>query len=70
MAKKKNRKKVFLLGADDVYLTKKNIAVRRISTSTSNGVQVFKDTTRYYPRSKANMTALSRVYGHVRRGRK
>ena len=68
--KKRNRKKVFFFGADDVYLTKKNIAVRRVSTTTSNGVQVFKDTTRYYPRTKANMTALSRTYGHVRRGRK
>ena len=67
---KRNRKKVFFLGADDVYLTKKNIAVRRVSTKMDNGVQVFKDTTRYYPRTKANMTALSRTYGRVRRGRK
>ena len=38
MKKRKVRKKVFFFGADDVYLTKKNIAVRRVSTTTSNGV--------------------------------
>lgn len=64
------RKQVSFLGADDVYLTRKNIAVRRVSTKSDNGVMVFKDTTRYYPRTKSNMASLSRTYGRVRRGRK
>lgn len=67
MAKKKN---VSFFGAYDVYLTRKNIAVRRVSTKSDNGVMVFKDTTRYYPRTKSNMVSLSRTYGRVRYGRK
>ncbi len=63
------RKQVSFYGANDVYLTKKNIAVRRISTKSDNGIMVFKDTTRYYPKTKSNMASLSRICGRVRHGR-
>lgn len=68
MAKKKKRN-VFA-GADDVYLTKKFIAVRRINTYRGkNGKAKLSDKTRYYKRTTKNMSLAKRIFGNIRFGR-
>ena len=46
------KKKVDLKGADDVYLTEKNIAVRR-KVEDKRG-RVVSDVTTYYPKTREN----------------
>lgn len=56
-----------LRGVDDIYLTPKSIAVRRVKTD-KNG-RIISDKTQYFDRSKGNMKTLRREMGNVRVGR-
>ncbi len=68
MAKSKNRN--MFVGADDVYLTKKFIAVRKINSGFSkSGRMTYSDKTRYYKRTAKNMQLLKKTQGYVRFGR-
>ena len=50
------RKRSKFAGADDIYLTGKSIAVRRVYTySDKNGRQRLSDKTRYYPKTAKNI---------------
>ena len=65
------RKRNVFAGADDVYLTERSIAVRRVSTSKSrNGRAVLQDKTTYVPRTKANLEKANSIFGRLRFGRK
>ena len=69
MAKSRNRN--MFVGADDIYLTKNFIAVRKVNSSfTKSGRLIYSDKTRYYKRSAKNMQLLKKTQGHVRFGRK
>ena len=64
------RKRNVFAGADDVYLTKKFIAVRDISTRfNKNGKMTFVDKTKYLKRTAKNMQLLKKTQGNVRFGR-
>ena len=66
MAKFRNK----FAGADDIYLTKNSIAVRRVSTyRTRKGEQVYSDKTKYFKRTKNNLIQASSLYGRLRFGR-
>ena len=65
MAKKSIKNSV--KGADDVYLTKKNIAVRKVF-SGRNG-RIVSDRTTYYPRTAENMKIARSNWGCLRFGR-
>jgi|GEM_PF-6542266 len=67
--KKQNIKKSFLYGADDIYLTNKYIAVRRVSSSRSNGKARLSDKTYYYPKTRDNLRVAGSIYGNIRKGR-
>lgn len=68
MAKSRNRN--MFAGADDVYLTKNFIAVRKVNSGfTKSGRLIYSDKTRYYKRSTKNMQLLQKTHGHVRFGR-
>lgn len=54
-------------GADDVYLTRKNIAVRKVF-SGRNG-RIVSDRTNYYPKTAENMRIVRSNWGRVRFGR-
>ena len=57
-------------GADDIYLTKKNIAVRKISTwYDKKGKFMMNDVTKYYPKTKRHLDLANSIYGYVRKGR-
>lgn len=67
MAKFKRNK---FMGADDIYLTKKNIAVRRISVYlTKDGSLRQSDKTRYYKKTSSNLRKARDIYGFIRKGR-
>lgn len=57
-------------GADDIYLTKTKIAVRRVST-TQDRFGNFKmyDNTKYYSKNKKNLNLARKIYGNLRYGR-
>ena len=58
-------------GAEDVYLTKNKIAIRRTkSTIDKSGNITFTDTTRYVPKTAANLKAAKKAHGKLRHGRK
>lgn len=52
-------------GADDIYLTPKKIAVRRIKSGKNNLI----DTTTYYTKNADNVRAAQSIVGHLRKGR-
>ena len=57
-------------GADDIYLTKKSIAVRNVYTyQDSKGNFKLKDNTRYYKKTKSRISYLTKKFGYVRKGR-
>ena len=57
-------------GADDVYTTKNKIAIRRIkSTIDKTGNITLTDTTRYIPKTDANLKAARAVHCRIRQGR-
>ena len=60
-------KKISLDGADDVYLTDKSIAVRRIRSGKSG--RIISDKTTYYPRTRENMKSARDMFGALRKGR-
>ena len=69
MAKGKYRG-LSLKGADDVYLTERSIAVRRVSQSFGkNGLWKMTDKTTYYPKTKENLSRAYKVLGRIRTGR-
>jgi outer membrane biosynthesis protein TonB len=53
-------------GADDIYLTKRKIAIRTIATDAKGRLT---DTTRYVARSAQNMRDAESVHGRLRKGR-
>lgn len=66
----KNKISNIFAGADDVYLTKKFIAVRKINSRfTKSGSMTYSDKTRYFKRSAKNMRLLKNTHGYVRFGR-
>ena len=68
--KKSSRKNVFR-GADDIYLTDRSIAIRRVSTVKSkSGRAVLKDKTTYVPKNEKNLRKAKELYGYLRKGRK
>ena len=65
--KRRNR----FAGADDVYLTQKSIAVRRVSTVKGrNGRARLIDNTTYVPKTEANLRRAKGIFGYLRFGRK
>lgn len=57
-------------GADDIYLTKKNIAVRKVSTFyDKNGKFHMTDTTKYYKKTAKNLANAKSIHGYIRYGR-
>ena len=56
-----------LQGADDIYLTKTKIAVRKIK-SNKNG-RICSDKTKYFPKTKENLSCAGKMFGHLRNGR-
>ena len=66
MWKRKSRR-ISVIGADDVYLTKKNIAVRKVF-SGRNG-RIVSDRTNYYPKTAENMKIARSHWGRLRFGR-
>ena len=70
MAKTRKKQRNVFAGADDVYLTKKHIAVRKINTyRTKDGKAKYSDKTKYYKRTTKNMNLVQRIFGRVRFGR-
>ena len=68
MAKSRNHN--IFAGADDVYLTKNCIALRKINSGFSkSGYMTYSDKTRYYKRTAKNMQLLKQTQGYVRFGR-
>lgn len=67
-----NPRKVKAYGADDVYLTKNGIAVRRTKSKiAADGKIVYVDRTVYYPKTKDNVKIATRQHGgKLRSGRK
>ena len=66
-----SRSRNVFAGADDVYLTKESIAVRRIDTSKGrNGRAKTTDRTRYIPKTAANLNKVKKIFGYIRTGRK
>lgn len=59
--------KIRLEGADDVYLTDKSIAVRRIKSG--KGGRIVSDVTTYYPKTRENMKNAREIFGTLRKGR-
>ena len=53
--------------ADDIYLTKTKVAVRKVK-SDRNG-RIYSDTTKYYPKTRKNLSCAGKVFGHIRNGR-
>ncbi len=53
--------------ANDVYLTKTKIAVRQVR-SDSRG-RISSDTTKYYPKTKQNLSCAGKMLGRIRYGR-
>ena len=70
-AKKKTASKKQLCkkisSADDVYLTKTKIAVRQVR-SDRNG-RIVSDTTKYFPKTRENLSCAGKMLGRVRYGR-
>ena len=65
------RKRSKFAGADDIYLTGKSIAVRRVHTYTDRkGIQRLSDKTRYYPKTVKNIKQARSVFGNIRYGRR
>lgn len=64
---KRKSKRISVQDADDVYLTKKNIAVREIRYGGCN--RGFYDKTTYYPRTAENMKIARKDWGRLRFGR-
>lgn len=66
MQKRKGRR-ISVRGADDVYLTKKNIAVRQVLYRGKD--RGFVDKTTYYPRTAENIKIARSNWGRLRFGR-
>lgn len=64
MSKRNNNK---FHNADDIYLTDKKIAVRRVKSDGQG--RICSDKTTYYPKTKKNLSLVGRIFGHVRNGR-
>lgn len=57
-------------GADDIYLTKNSIAVRKVSTYyDKNGKFHLTDNTKYYKKTAKNLSSAKSIYGYIRNGR-
>ncbi len=67
MPRKRSKFSSVVYGADDIYLTKNKIAIRKVSTT--NFPYKFQDKTKYYSKSKKNLAIAHKVYGHIRYGR-
>ena len=64
------RKRNKFAGADDIYLTKKSVAVRKIATTQDKyGNYRMYDNTKYYPKTKSNINLARKVVGNIRYGR-
>lgn len=67
MAKKRGNQ---FAGVDDIYLTKKSIAVRHISgVEKPNGNISFSIKTKYYPKTRKNLAKAKDIHGYIRYGR-
>ena len=68
--RKTTKQKNIFRGADDIYLTDRSIAVRRVSTVKSrNGRAVLRDKTTYVPKTEKNLRRAKEIYGYLRNGR-
>ena len=57
-------------GADDIYLTAKNIAITHVkSIKDKQGNWRTLTKTTYVPKTKGNLNEARRVYGYIRKGR-
>lgn len=67
-----NPRKIKAYGAEDVYMTKNGIAVRRTKSKiASDGKIVYVDRTVYYPKTKENVEIATRQHGgKLRAGRR
>lgn len=70
MARKFYKRRNVFTGADDIYLTNKHIAVRRLGSFTNKkGQYVYTDKTTYYKLNKKNLNKANDLYGYIRKGR-
>lgn len=64
-----NKRSIFA-GADDTYLTKKNIAVKRLSsTKDSKGNWTLVEKTTYVPKTVGNLNEAKKIHGYIRKGK-
>ena len=57
-------------GADDIWMTGRSIAVKRVSsTRGKNGNYTHTEKTTYYPRTSENMKQATSIYGLIRKGK-
>ena len=64
-------KKRLAAGADDIYLTKNSIAVRKVRTVRGkSGITRLEDSTRYFPKTEQNIKNATSIFGRLRIGRK
>lgn len=67
MAKRRRNK---FAGVDDIYLTRKNIAVCHLTpTIGSYGRTAYCYKTKYYPKTRKNLAVAKRIHGSIRYGR-
>lgn len=67
---KATKKRNKFSGADDIYLTGRSIAVRRVSSRINKkGEYEYTEKTTYHPRTSENMKAATSIYGLIRKGR-
>ncbi len=67
MPRKRKKFSSAVYGADDIYLTKNKIAIRKVYT-TQYPYKLY-DKTKYYSKSKKNLAIAHKVYGYIRFGR-
>jgi hypothetical protein len=57
-------------GADDVYVTDKNIGVRKVTKKYNRtGLIETTDTTRYFPKTPKNMLLAEQLFGKPKKNR-
>ena len=53
--------------ANDVYLTKTKIAVREVRSDRKG--RICSDTTKYFPKTRKNLSCAGKMLGRIRNGR-
>ena len=62
------RKSNKFAGADDIYLTRKSICVKSVSSrKNKDGVYTVVEKKKYYPKTKKNLNQAKAIHGYLRR---